>query len=56
MKNLLNLIRKQRRKPIIYWCFARGKKPPKLSKKNEKENKMLIEDRDKEPGTSGSKI
>ena len=31
MKNLLNLIRKQGRKPIICCYFAEGEKPPKSS-------------------------
>ena len=46
MKNLLNLMRKQRRKPIID-CFVRDKKPLIPSYKNKKENQILIKNKDK---------
>ena len=46
IKNLLNLIREQKRKPIIC-CFVEDEKPSKPSKKNEEKNRILIENKDK---------
>ena len=46
MKNFLNLMRKQGRKPIIHY-FIEGEKPPKSSWKNKEKNRVLIKDRDK---------
>ena len=47
MKNLLNSIRKQRRKPIIC-CFARGEKSPKSSYENGEKDRMLFISRDRD--------
>ena len=48
-------MRKQGRKPIIYYCFVKTKKPPKSNQENGKKNQILIEDKDKKSGSSGSK-
>ena len=44
-KKLLKLDEKIKKKPIIY-CFVRDEKPLKPKKKNEKENRILIKDKD----------
>ena len=54
MKNFLNSMRKQRRKPIIY-CFVEGEKPLKSNSEIGEESQILIEDRNKNSGSSRSK-
>ena len=53
-KKLPKLNKKRRRKSIACY-FAKGDKLPKPSQENEEENRILIEDKDKESDSSASK-